>query len=312
MNFGVGRHEPFPSVRPHFACIQRIKQPASRPSAHFFSSPQRRFSMDSSLAAEAAEKLNVSSSSTTAPTAAEPSAPATAPAPAAGNGDAATTSTAPSSSSSSSSSTSKKSKPPHRKDPRSQSPLTQLSRALSYLLRHGAEKEKLPIRPDGFVPVSACLKHSRVKQIDMEPDNGMMTKDGKKKRRVAGLEDVRVCVEDVKEGEKRRFEMREEESGEWFVRAIQGHTLQAVVDLDHVPVTLDNLGVLALKPSGSDSNGEESLAPGSLPPNVEILHGTTSDAWELIKTSGGLSRMKRNHIHLARGRPGVESVGSGE
>jgi hypothetical protein len=33
------------------------------------------------------------------------------------------------------------------------SPDVQLSKTLSYLLRHGAEKEKLPIRADGFVSV---------------------------------------------------------------------------------------------------------------------------------------------------------------
>lgn len=33
-------------------------------------------------------------------------------------------------------------------------PKTRLSKTLSYVLRHGAEKEGLPIRPDGFVPVN--------------------------------------------------------------------------------------------------------------------------------------------------------------
>jgi 2'-phosphotransferase len=48
-----------------------------------------------------------------------------------------------------------------------------------------------------------------------------------------------------------------------------------------------------------------------LPDGVEILHGTNREAWEKIRTSGGLSRMKRNHIHLAKGRPGSDSVISG-
>ena len=33
-------------------------------------------------------------------------------------------------------------------------PKTRLSKTLSYVLRHGAEKEGLPIRPDGFVLVN--------------------------------------------------------------------------------------------------------------------------------------------------------------
>ena len=32
-------------------------------------------------------------------------------------------------------------------------PKTRLSKSLSYVLRHGAEKEGIPIRPDGFVLV---------------------------------------------------------------------------------------------------------------------------------------------------------------
>ena len=40
-----------------------------------------------------------------------------------------------------------------RGNPR-EDPKTRLSKTLSYVLRHGAEKEGLPIRPDGFVPVN--------------------------------------------------------------------------------------------------------------------------------------------------------------
>lgn len=158
------------------------------------------------------------------------------------------------------------------------------------------------------------MKRSRVKQIDMEPDNGQFTKDGKKKRKEPKLEDVRRVVEDVAPGEKKRFEMREID-GNWFVRAIQGHTIESVKELDHVAVTLQNLDVLALPAAKTDrksaTSPQEEGEP-RLPPGVEILHGTTEPAWDLIKQSGGLSRMKRNHIHLARARPGVEGVGSGE
>ena len=33
-------------------------------------------------------------------------------------------------------------------------PKTRLSKTLSYVLRHGAEKEGIPIRPDGFVLIN--------------------------------------------------------------------------------------------------------------------------------------------------------------
>ena len=34
---------------------------------------------------------------------------------------------------------------------------TRLSKSLSYVLRHGAEKEGIPIRPDGFVLVDSLV-----------------------------------------------------------------------------------------------------------------------------------------------------------
>ena len=39
----------------------------------------------------------------------------------------------------------------------------QISKALSYLLRHGALKEGLPIDNNGFIPVSVLLRHNRLK-----------------------------------------------------------------------------------------------------------------------------------------------------
>ncbi|KAG8727216.1 hypothetical protein FRC12_022696 [Ceratobasidium sp. 428] len=69
-----------------------------------------------------------------------------------------------------------------------------------------------------------------------------------------------------------------------WIRANQGHTLK-VDDLELKPVA----------------------APTEVPCAV---HGTTLEAWQHIR-SQGLSRMQRNHIHLASGRPGESSVISG-
>ncbi|PWN41591.1 phosphotransferase KptA/Tpt1 [Ceraceosorus guamensis] len=172
-----------------------------------------------------------------------------------------------------------------------------LSKALSWLLRHGALKEKLAIRPDGFVKVEDVLKSSRIKSIQLPPDG-----------RKVSLEDVKEVVQS---NEKKRFELREEE-GEHWIRAVQGHSLQNVscVDVEMTRLTLDNLAILAAphaSPLGS-SNGPaaDAQVPGyeNPGPQVYVLHGTNKAAWELIKSSGGLSRMKRQHIHLAAGRPG--------
>lgn len=213
---------------------------------------------------------------------------------------------------------------PHPRSPAAQSPSVQLSKALSYFLRHGALKESLPITPDGYISVPLLIAKPRIRQIDMAPENGDFTKDGKKKLKRVTVEDIREAVKG-NEGEKKRFELKED-GDEVFVRAVQGHSLESVTELDHVVLTLSNLKVLDLQeakqgtqPTTEDkkrSEGEAEAQTGKsldgLPPGVEILHGTTPDAWEKIKASGGLSKMKRNHIHLARGRPGVPGVGSGE
>ena len=43
-------------------------------------------------------------------------------------------------------------------------PRTRLSKSLSYVLRHGAEKESIPMRPDGFVLVNDLVGESLVYQ----------------------------------------------------------------------------------------------------------------------------------------------------
>ncbi|KAI0832015.1 KptA family-domain-containing protein [Trametes gibbosa] len=67
----------------------------------------------------------------------------------------------------------------------------------------------------------------------------------------------------------------------WWIRANQGHSMKAVV-LDYEPIK-----------SVTD-----------IPTGIAV-HGTTKRAWESIKNQG-LSKMSRNHIHLAQG-----VVGSG-
>ncbi|KAG1898567.1 KptA family-domain-containing protein [Suillus fuscotomentosus] len=93
----------------------------------------------------------------------------------------------------------------------------------------------------------------------------------------------------VDKDQKQRFHLLAEPrssdspSDIWWIRANQGHSLQTVT-LDMQPIT---------------SALDVPMA----------VHGTTLSAWELIATQG-LSKMKRNHIHLAQGIPG-DNVMSG-
>jgi len=88
----------------------------------------------------------------------------------------------------------------------------------------------------------------------------------------------------VNTNDKQRFFMKEE-NGQYYIRANQGHTLKTVSDLELKPIVDPNVIPVA-------------------------LHGTNTASWEVIKVKG-LSRMERNHIHLASGEYGEEGVISG-
>jgi len=85
---------------------------------------------------------------------------------------------------------------------REDSPEVQFSKTLTYLLRHGAEKEGLHMRPDGFVLVSEILNLRKLK--------------GKTEQ------DVRKTVET---DDKQRFAFSEED-GVLYIRANQGHSIE--------------------------------------------------------------------------------------
>ncbi|KAG0698236.1 KptA family-domain-containing protein [Suillus ampliporus] len=93
----------------------------------------------------------------------------------------------------------------------------------------------------------------------------------------------------VRQDQKQRFHLLSEPrtpdspSDIWWIRANQGHSLKTVtLDMQPIKSALD------------------------VPMAV---HGTTLSAWEFIVTQG-LSKMNRNHIHLAQGIPG-DNVMSG-
>jgi len=146
-----------------------------------------------------------------------------------------------------------------------------ISKTLSYILRHGAKKESLKLRPDGYVKVSDILARPKLKGVDF-----------------AQIQWI------VETNEKKRFHLVHEpvdgESSDplivtgWWIRANQGHTIK-VEDLEL----------------------EEIKTPEEAP---VAIHGTSHEAWKLISVEG-LSRMRRNHIHLAAGLPGADGVISG-
>lgn len=89
----------------------------------------------------------------------------------------------------------------------------------------------------------------------------------------------------VNTNDKKRFLLTQSESGSWFIKANQGHSL-AIENKDLKPL----------------------LAVEEFP--AQVIHGTNKQAYDLIQKSG-LSRMNRTHIHMAKGLPGDSNVISG-
>ncbi|GAO46773.1 phosphotransferase KptA/Tpt1 [Saitoella complicata NRRL Y-17804] len=145
------------------------------------------------------------------------------------------------------------------------SPEVQLSKSLSYILRHGAAKEGLEMREDGYVILKDILARPKFKNVTFEEIQHIVETNDKKRYALLPPTDLQ---QSSPEG--------------WMIRANQGHTLQV-----------------------------ESLELSEITEPLPIcVHGTTKKPWEAIKQEG-LSKMKRNHIHLAVGKFGEEGVISG-
>ena len=136
---------------------------------------------------------------------------------------------------------------------------TQLSKALTFVLRHKAAEYGLTVAPDGYVDVDSLLR---------SPPLALLHPSMAEVRSVVDL-----CA-------KQRFSLITRD-GRCLIRANQGHTLPTVA-LDDAqlltPITL------------------QQVKDGRFP---FAVHGTTARAWALIEQCGHLSRMDRKHIHLA-------------
>lgn len=97
-----------------------------------------------------------------------------------------------------------------------------ISKCLSYLLRHGAIKEKLAIDSLGNVLVEDILMHNRLKTHRCT------------------IEDIRRVV---RENNKQRFKLHEDKDGKLYISANQGHSIavddQNLVKLSEKDIPLD-------------------------------------------------------------------------
>jgi len=160
--------------------------------------------------------------------------------------------------------------------PRSEDPEVRISKALSYILRHGAEKEGLRMRKDGYIKVSDLLARPKLRGVDF-PLLEKLVKENDKQR-------YQLMFEPSTPAEQGDTTIQTTSDGTWWIRANQGHTLR-----------VEELELREIK------------SPDEVP---VVVHGTTHEAWKSIEKEG-LSKMQRNHIHMATGKLGDEGVISG-
>lgn len=145
----------------------------------------------------------------------------------------------------------------------------QISKAMSYLLRHGAVKEGLPIDSNGFIPVAVLLRHNRLKSHRCT------------------LEDIHRIVAN---NDKKRFqiisEALEDGTPQELICATQGHSIAAI--------------------SPDNEVLEKITDPAQLP--RDLIHGTSISNLLLILRSGSIKKQRRNHVHLSPGVSGQDSA----
>ncbi|KAK3055693.1 tRNA 2'-phosphotransferase [Extremus antarcticus] len=170
----------------------------------------------------------------------------------------------------------------------------QISKKLSWLLRHGAETENLSLGPGGFANLADVLNNRKLRglQITFEEVKGVVADNEKQRFTMVpvatstsdldgeGKEEGEAAggVDFEPNKESKQSEVESTDPKDWKIRANQGHSLKIEED-----------GLLDL------------ITPENIP--ATAVHGTTHAAWPSIVADGGLKTMGRNHVHFASGLP---------
>ncbi|KAL7520272.1 hypothetical protein ACHAWX_005006, partial [Stephanocyclus meneghinianus] len=207
----------------------------------------------------------------------------------------------------------------------------ELSKSLSWVLRHTAPSLGLRPTSDGYVPVEDVLSldHPRFRNgstLNSRKDSAA-NEDGSIPERTCrnrkySVEDVIRVVEN---NDKQRFRL---EYLELTCKSssnpqMEGNTNDPSTEVNETIVSNNttqkgNL-VLCIRANQGHSykniiESDKLLTPLTeeelSDPSLSIIHGTTRKAWEDHIRIEGLRRMKRNHIHFATGLPATRAVSS--
>ena len=164
----------------------------------------------------------------------------------------------------------------------------QVSKKLSWLLRHGAEQEGLKLGEGGFVNLQDVLNNRNLRSLKVTFDEVRQIVQENDKQRFTMVPGS-ISSTDVEAGGDEttangQLPIPSGDAGDWKIRANQGHSLKIESEGLLQPITAEGIPETA-------------------------IHGTTHSAWVQIVASGGLKPMGRNHVHLASGLPaGFKSI----
>ncbi|KAI5273817.1 hypothetical protein E4T47_02811 [Aureobasidium subglaciale] len=163
----------------------------------------------------------------------------------------------------------------------------QVSKALSKLLRHSAEKEGLQLDDAGYINLKDVLNNQRIRGLKATLDEvKQIVAENDKQRfslihKSAAASAASVPADDAATSTTSEIPSQAPESddpADYLIRANQGHSLEIASENLLTPITEENLPSTA-------------------------VHGTTHAAWPQIVATGGLKRMTRTHVHFASGLP---------
>lgn len=156
-----------------------------------------------------------------------------------------------------------------------------ISKALSYLLRHGAVKENLPFDVNGYIEVERVLNHQRLKSHKCT------------------LEDLHRVVDT---NDKKRFNIKLSDDGQTeLICAVQGHSIDRIKPDEEVLEVIDTAEKLPknIIHGTSVRNAIQILKSGSIKRmnrnHIHLSIGITEKDKEVIS---GMRKSSRVHIYI--------------
>ncbi|KAJ5137627.1 hypothetical protein N7476_008307 [Penicillium atrosanguineum] len=206
----------------------------------------------------------------------------------------------------------------------------QISKALSLLLRHAAEKEGLKMNTQGYASVADVLQWRKLKSIKVTFDEVRHAVDSSDKKRFALLHIPSAqATGSTSKATTVPVTTPESEGVEDATAPTAGadqpssSVVEAPVSAeDQQSATAQALSVTDTEPSNfliraTQGHSIKTVEAASLLESLSlsdesklpetVVHGTFHGAWPAILQSGGLQCMGRNHVHFATG-PSLESV----